>query len=400
MKLWPYLIGLLWICSPVLSLAENKPSAKIQIDAMDLETTEYTLNGPWEFYPFQLLKSNPPIPSKSIVSLPHLQNLEGGTTGFASYRTQVILTNRKNPIQLSLYMPDVYSAYALVINGKLSGRNGVVGTSREKEQPHWLPQIINFTLTSDTIEIIIHVSNFHHSKLGIGKPITISSSTLMAATVKQNCSMILILFFTLCAMALISLMVYVGMRTKPHVLIFFSLLCFSWALRTTFSNDYLAVQWFNKLDWNWVVRVEYLTLYSTTLFSLFFVQDFFRKDFSKIFQIFYVVSFSLFSLVTLFTKPLFFTSLVDIYLAFSALLIVKILIVLIRAFIEDREGILFLGICIIISVCLFGYLIISYQNLIPFSRMLFNISFIMIFILLSLALWNRLKAPLPNNSKS
>jgi len=382
---------LICICSPFLSNAQYKKFAEIHLSATNLENTEYRLDGPWEFYPFQLVRPNSPISSRSLVKLPHLWHLEGGSTGFASYRTQLILLNRKNPIQLSLYMPDVYSAYTLLINGERAGTNGVVGTSRDQEQPHWLPQIINFTASGDTTEIIIHISNFHHNKFGIGKPITISSSTLMISSVNQNHRMELILFIALCTMALFSLIVYVGVTTKQHVLLFFSLLCFSWAVRTAFSNNYLAVKWFSQLDWNWVVRVEYLTLYSTTLVGLFFVQEFYPEDFNKRFRSFYLVSSALFSLVTIFTEPLFFTSLIDLYLAFSGLLIINIIIVLIRAFIQDRKGILFIATCIFIGACLFGYLIFSYENLMSFSSWLFNISFMMIFISCSFALWLKFK---------
>lgn len=394
MKLSICFILLVWMCIPILSFAQNQSDAEIQLSARDLENTTFKLDGPWEFYPFHLLQSKPLTIPTSIVQLPHLWNLESEATGFASYRSLIILTHRTNATQLSLHMPDVYSAYTLLINGRFAARNGVVGTSREQTRPHWLPQLINFTPTSDTTEIIIHVSNFHHSKLGIGKPITISSSTFMTSADNKSHSMELILVITLSILAITALVFYASIQNKQLVLIFYSLLCISWALRAAFSNDYLAVRWFNNLDWNWVVRVEYLTLYSSTLFGLFFVQEFYPRDFNKRFRPFYIVNSSLFTLTTLFTAPIFFTRFVNVYLAFSALLVVSIIFVLIRAFIQDRKGIAFMSACILIVSCLFGYLILSYENLVPFSSLYFNFGFLMIFILLSLALWFRVKPSL------
>jgi 7TM diverse intracellular signalling len=189
--------------------------------------------------------------------------------------------------------------------------------------------------------------------------------------------------------AVVSLLSY--LKQQHPVFIYFSLFCIAWALRSVFSNEYLAVQKFPSTAWVWVVRIEYLTLYLSTLFGLLFVTKLFPKDYSKFFKSTFTSIALVFTVLTIATQPIFFTSYVQIYLAFSATVLVSTIIILIKAFINDRQGASTMLGSIFISALLFAYVILAYQNVLVLSKLIFNIGFLLVFLTLSAGIRNHLK---------
>lgn len=377
---------------PVLLLSFNSSSAQAIIDlrSQDLSSNIIELKGPWEVFPFVLLEPGENIKPDDVLYLPHHWKLGGGPIGFVSYRTQVILPGNLSQQEMALSMPDVYSCFAVIINGTLSGSNGTVGTSKSNEEPQWLPKVIHFSTLKDTVEIIIHVSNFHHSKGGVDKPIRIATAQLMDTTSKEIFLSEAFLFLILVAIALASFLITSKVKSKA-LPFYFGLVCISWALRTVFSNNYLAVQFFNDLNWNLVVKIEYISIYASTLFALLFVRALFPDDFNKRLHVFYIVASIVFTFFTLLTPPLIFTRFVSVYLAFSAFLIISVLFVTLKAFVFDRRGVNTMMLAIFFLAGVFAYVILSYYRFVPFNIYIFILGFLMIFTLCAIALWGRLK---------
>ena len=84
--------------------------------------------------------------------------------GFATHRMRIIL-NSVTP-ELAFTVPHFYSSYLLFVNGEYLSSNGQVGISDETSQPHWQHITRSFKATSDTVEVILQISNFKHSKGG------------------------------------------------------------------------------------------------------------------------------------------------------------------------------------------------------------------------------------------
>ena len=84
--------------------------------------------------------------------------------GYATYRLKVLL--KPSPTPMAFKFLSMGTAFDLYVNGKKVSSAGIVGTTRETMSPEWLPHIASFTPAGDRMDILLHVSNFHHRKGG------------------------------------------------------------------------------------------------------------------------------------------------------------------------------------------------------------------------------------------
>jgi hypothetical protein len=99
---------------------------------------------------------------------------------------------------------------------------------------------------------------------------------------------------------------------------------------------------------------------------------------------------SVFTLFTLLTPPLQFTRYVQLYLAFSGLLLISILVIVFRAYLESRQGMGILIYCLFLAAVLFGYVILAYEGLFALNPFIFNGGFLILFFSGGIATLNRL----------
>ncbi len=95
-----------------------------------------------------------------------------------SYKLTVLLP-KKQENSCWVTMPDAYTAYRLLVNGKQVAANGKVSTTTEGFIPHWQYQAFDVDHNTDTLHLILQVANFVHNKGGIKKPIFIGEKTEM-----------------------------------------------------------------------------------------------------------------------------------------------------------------------------------------------------------------------------
>lgn len=339
----------------------------------------------WTFHPFMLLKPGDPFEGGEVVHLPHLWKTSGHAVGFATYRTVFSIPAGFVGESLALLVPDMYSSYKLWINGSLYSENGQVGTDEQHSEPYWHPRVITFVPLQPSVEIIIQVSNFHHHRGGIGKELIMDTAPDLLAWWEQNKWLGTVLFIGLFMLGLAGLMI--SLYVQEPTFLYFALFSFFWALRSAFSNDYLAVQYFPDLSWYLVVRIEYFTIFLTTGCAFLFVSRYYHFKTNFLVNAFYVAGSLVFTALTLLTKPIQFTEFINLYLGFSLSLIVGVLIFVIKAFISDKPvstwllGIAFIG------ALLFGYVIIAYSGLVVFNRLIYNVGFLLLFMSIAYTLF-------------
>jgi len=168
------------VYSFVFHSLSNKPTQRAEEGFLDLRDLDFTqggavyLAGDWAFYPLAFIDPlSEKEPAPAYIDVPALWNslvYDGktmGADGYGSYRLKISLTEKTG--QLGLKLPDMSSSYRLYINGDLIAQNGQPGTSKETEIPQWKPGVAFYTPTTPELDIVIHVSNFHHAKGGCGK---------------------------------------------------------------------------------------------------------------------------------------------------------------------------------------------------------------------------------------
>lgn len=382
-----------------ITIHANGGDSNFEDGVLDLRTSKLAdssvaLSGLWKFYPRQLLSIHDlsvehpsqfiQVPSWWTASdkVPSIQ--------YATYKLIILLSKEDNRQELALDMPGTYSSYSLWIDGKLIGSNGKVGTTREAVKPQWKPQTYTFYLQNDTLEIVLHVSNFYHYRSGISDPIYLGDADKLISQQQQTKISGTILFYSLLIISMVSLGWYYMLKKKDKTLIYFAFVCISWALRSIFSNSYLAVQWYPDINWSLVIKIEYITLYLSTLFGSLWLGSLFPRDVNRVFRVIYIASCSLFTIFTVVAPPVLFTQFVQLYLGLSSILLLCMLIIISKAYIEGRQELSFLILSMMFGIIMFGYVILAYQGLFEVNALIFNTGFFLLFLFAGIATIRRL----------
>ena len=345
---------------------------------------EVKLDGRWNFY-WQSLRppSEVATESKDYLRFPGIWNnsssdkTELSGQGFATYETLVLLDPSLEMISLEL--PDFYCSYRLWINGKEVASNGQVGTSRKESTPQWLPKTVVVT-AADTLQMVLHVSNFQHKRGGSNDHIYLGLPDQMYQKRESAVITNIILFAGLLLIGSFFVILFLFFR-KERAALYFAALCLTWAIRAVFTNLYLFINWFPDMSWELAVKIEYLTLYLTMVWSILFVGKLFPEDLNPILKYALLIVNMLFILFTVATPAFTFTNLLPAYVVVAWLILACIAFVVLRAIVYDRTGAWFSAISIMLGVLMFSYDMLTYEGVWNFSPLLFNVGYLTIFFL-------------------
>jgi hypothetical protein len=306
----------------------------------------------------------------------------GSGLGVATY--QLTVTLPKDLTSYAIELPQLYSSYKLWANGKLIASNGQPGINEENTQPQWLPQTVAID-ARDTLRLLLQIANFQHDKGGCRESIYLGEQNSMLA--KQRTTMVskVVQCVTLLFLAVIFIGIYF-FKGRKKVIMYFALLCATWMTRSAFSNEYLFISFFPDFNWNWLVRIEYITLYLTIIWAILFLIRLFPREGNNIIKYILVIINIIFVGITTITEPLFFTQFLNVYLITAGVLLLYGMVVIASAFINGRAGATFLAVSALLGVLVFSYDIFTYEGLFSYNSVLFNIAYIFIFVLLGLAL--------------
>jgi signal transduction histidine kinase len=228
-----------------------------------------TLNGEWEFYwnkmlhPFNFKGSLHPIPDiyahvPSYWTEYSNENFKTGKFGYASYRLTILLP-RDFRKRLAFDVPVFDSAFDLWINDSLITSNGQPGKNAEDETPGYAPGFYRYIPSTDTLSVLINVSNFHHRRGGFWLPLKVG--TFMEVNKKKANSWAgdyatMSLLFGFAMFFLIFFFLY----PKDRIMAFFSMALIGLAFRPLFTSQYL-INDFISVGWQLTIRMEYFGLY-------------------------------------------------------------------------------------------------------------------------------------------
>ncbi len=182
--------------------------------------------------------------------------------GYGLYHSNVIVPS--NIRELAIQMPNILSAYTIIINndtlvsgGKPSQTGIDEGVRIQRgvlHVPDWMYQ------PGESIDIKIAVSNFNYHVGGFLKPFEFGEYT---ALIKRSEKKILISGIQCGALALMSifLLVYFIFRKKDSYILFFSVLSFGLMLRILFSGDQLIARYLSSVDGVILLKITLITFY-------------------------------------------------------------------------------------------------------------------------------------------
>jgi hypothetical protein len=366
--------------------------------AVDFGSSRIPLSGHWDFYPSKLLSPrevNAEKPSSLMVpslwsEQPELLNVHYGT-----YVLKLVLPPGSQ--MWALELPQLYNSYALFVNDTLRGSNGKPAPAKEQTSLQWKPQYITFHATTDTTNIVLQVSNFHHFKSGIREPIYLGIAPVIRSHFNKAMFSVISEVVVLLLLACFFLFLYFNGR-KERVIIYFSSICIAWATRELFSDIYPISFLFPDINWFVVVRTEYLTLFLITIFGTLFINRLFRDLGSDIFKYLVVVMNCIYLAFTLFAPPILFTRWLPLYLITAVVALVYAAFNIIRAMMSERTGAWFLVVGLILSVVTMSYDLIAYKGILANQIMISSTCYILIYLSCAIGLLQHLKIVRSPNS--
>ena len=346
------------------------------------------LDGEWVVYWNQFIHPNQGSeitrgPKTNYFQIPGLWNkvkinetkLSG--QGYASFRLKVLLNpSNKN---FGLEITETRSAMVVFINGQQIARAGKPGMDKDSNIPGVSPHVVRFTSQEDTLDIILHISNFHMASGGIVASYTLGSEKTMQLDWEKGITYDFFLFGSLMIIGLYHSCLFF-LRRSDKSLLYFALFCLFISLRTiVYGRVYIDVL-FPTIPWELVIRLEYFTFFIAVPLFLLFVHSLFPKCTNRAIINVMVFVGALSCTAAIFTPPIFFTQINLTYQFLTLLSCFYVIYVLIRSYFNEKTeaGIFLFGFFILFLAVandiLFEYAILQLGIFVPFGLFIFIFS--------------------------
>lgn len=310
------------------------------------------LRGEWEFYWNHFLEpSNFPnqimpifFDSPSVWNGNTVNGSKIGGYGFATYRARILLPDSEHR-KLALKIQDQAHSWKLYINGKFIKEWGKTGTSPETSVPVLKTDTVVFDSDSESVEIIFHVSNFHHRVGGLRYEILFGPEDRIFHEKQRVLIMESYLFGGFLMIAVYHFAIFY-FRRRNLAPLFFGLFCLSVMMYTSSTGERVVYNVFPDIfSWETSYRLEFAWISCmSTFFILFFISLYPQKKNSFLSAVSWI-SIAVntgYTLILPFTEPKFFTEYL-LVLDLSRILIGSTIIYyLITYIMQGKEGSLIL----------------------------------------------------------
>jgi len=310
-----FLRALIFIALFCFSLFSSEAWARMPVankGVMDLRSLDkdknftVNLNGEWEFYWNKLIlpsdfKNNSFIPDcygKVPSYWTDYEKLSVNTErfGYATYRLTVLLPEGFQN-SLGVDLPVFDSSYDIYINGEYNGGNGVPGRSAEESKPEYKRNFFRLKPDTDTLSIIINVSNFDHRRGGFWLPVRLGTFSEVQKKLANSWAWQWSVISLLLGFSVFFLLFYLISRRDKETL-FFSIATICLAVRPLFTSHYLISNLVD-MSWTWIIRFEYLGLFVLIIVWVWFLNSIYPSRFIRILAAILTPFFSLNSVLTI-----------------------------------------------------------------------------------------------------
>lgn len=253
-------LAVLLIFALLSSAERSSKNNTIRVENGKLDLTDWNfaengnvkLNGDWEFYWNQLITpeefaegphkitGNYPIP----VYWTKYKDLNLPSQGQATYRL-TINTNMKNEM-LAISTPEIFTEYALWINGEMLAGNGSLGgTTIRYHNPH----AFTFNTGEGNLEVVLQIRNPEHVNAGVGQKIMLGAPEEMfwSQDMEEGIDLITV---GICLFAGIYHFVIYLYRRQDYKILYFTIFCFAVALRSLFTNQIYIMEFLPDLSFS------------------------------------------------------------------------------------------------------------------------------------------------------
>ncbi len=255
----------------------------------DLTRGFVKLDGEWEFYPGAFIKYGEFgrfSSRKTILRVPGIWNdveYAGsplGGFGFGTYRLRV----RAHPPEdgrMALKILDAATAYTLFINDARTAANGIISETPENARAAHRPLVTVFTIppgqngSPAEFEIIVHVSNYAHLKGGLWESLRLGAME----PVTRHRELMLGMEFFFIGFILIMIIYHLGqfaLRPDDRSSLYFVLFAVLFLGRTAVIGERVATIFFGEINWQLMMKIEYIGGFCNMAFITLFVYSIFK----------------------------------------------------------------------------------------------------------------------------
>jgi hypothetical protein len=238
--------------------------------------------------------------------------------GYATYCLTILFPKGFNKV-LAVDLPVFDSSYDIYIDGKYFGGNGTPGKSIDETQPEYKTNFFKVTPESDSLKIIINVSNYHQRRGGFWLPVKLGTFMDLQKQIATRWAADWSVISLLLGFSIFFLLFFI-LNPAEKLMGSFSVTTIGLALRPLFTSHYLVFNLFN-MNWIWVVRSEYLILFTFIIGWSWFVENLYPSGFARIFAWINTVCFLIASCLTLFLPVSIFSYASSVYYPIMILLI-------------------------------------------------------------------------------
>ncbi len=244
---------------------------RIDLSAWDFyKDGPVSLSGEWNFYwnhhisPRMLMEKTLTL-TPGFIQVPGAWNntVTNGETvtgfGFATYHASVTIGDSDHALGLKIL--DMATAFRLYVNGTLITSSGVPGQTADQTTPFYSPQVVDIEPHSGKIDIVVHVSNFHHWQGGMWEPVLIGQSRQLYDIRQNNLIVDAVLFGIICIMGAYHLGLFYS-RPKDRSTLFFGLFCLMIAFRIITHGERYVITFFPGIHYDLLMKFIYISTYS------------------------------------------------------------------------------------------------------------------------------------------
>ncbi len=258
----------------LISASSAAFAARVEKGVLDLreiqQGDEFTvrMNGEWEFYFGTFIPGTPGDICDTLIpdcygTVPGYWSdytVDGRKLprfGYGTYRALIVLP-RGYRDRMGFEMPVFDTSYEISINGVTMARNGTPARSLAESVPAYEPLIFSYVPRSDTLELLIRVSNYEHRRGGFWMPMKVGTFNMIRTNFTNQWFFSILVSGVLFTSFIFFLTFYLLDR-RDKKLFMFAVLVLCFALRPFLSAPYLATI-VEIRNWNLIIRGEYLIL--------------------------------------------------------------------------------------------------------------------------------------------
>ncbi len=370
-------------------------SSQVSRGRIDLSKEDFVQNveltGDWEFYWNKLIKPGgfdrrfadyyqfPALWNDGFSVTDSLSNI-----GCATYR--LLLDIPDHTEDYALYLEDYYCSYRLYVDGEPVASNGQVALRKEDYRAEWRPQVVDLPQKEKTLELVLQIANYDHSKGGARQTIRFGLKDKIYTQFRSlwNQAAVLTVFLILLA---VFFLVRFGFISLDMASFYFSLFCIVYSYRIAGADLYILHSLLPDFPWNVGVTLEYCTLFiSPFLFAKYIEAMYPDETHSWVINSLGIIG-AVFTIVTIVTTPLFFTTLIEPFLIILLGYFFYGLTVFLAAFLKKRDGSLYGILSVAVAFGVFSHLVFVYLGWLPRLTYLSFVGYIVFLILQSLQLY-------------